>query len=110
MPYYADAVLLDDLPIELQNMMVLADQGLGFLYRCGALVCGGCMAGVVGVWGVGWVCGVCNGWVGCLAGVWGVCVLAAQLYCTNRHMVADMLAASKPAELAEAVHTFRSTH
>jgi hypothetical protein len=33
-PYYLDASLLDDLPIELQNMMVLADQGLGFLYRC----------------------------------------------------------------------------
>jgi hypothetical protein len=33
MDYYQDAMLLDDLPIEIQNMMVLADQGLGFLYR-----------------------------------------------------------------------------
>ena len=33
MDYYLDAMLLDDLPIEIQNMMVLADQGLGFLYR-----------------------------------------------------------------------------
>jgi hypothetical protein len=33
MPYYLDALLLDDLPIEIQNMMVLGDHGLGYLYR-----------------------------------------------------------------------------
>lgn len=33
MDYYMDAMLLDYLPIEIQNMMVLTGQGIGFLYR-----------------------------------------------------------------------------
>jgi len=33
MDYYMGAVLMDDLPIEIQNMMIVADQGIGFLYR-----------------------------------------------------------------------------
>lgn len=35
MDYYADRniTLLDELPIEIQNMFVIADQGLGFLHR-----------------------------------------------------------------------------
>lgn len=35
MPYYLgdDVRLLDDLPIEIQNMMVLGDHGVGYLYR-----------------------------------------------------------------------------
>lgn len=35
MPYYLgqDVRLLDDLPIEIQNMMVLGGKGLGLLYR-----------------------------------------------------------------------------
>ncbi|MEW5310529.1 MAG: hypothetical protein WDW38_002318 [Sanguina aurantia] len=31
--YYPDARLLDELPMEVQNAMVLGDSGLGFLYR-----------------------------------------------------------------------------
>ena len=33
MDYYLDAMMLDDLPIEIQNMMAMAGKGLGFLYR-----------------------------------------------------------------------------
>lgn len=33
MDYYRSASQLDDLPIEIQNMMVLGDHGIGFLYR-----------------------------------------------------------------------------
>lgn len=33
MDYYMSASQLDDLPIEIQNMMVLGDHGIGFLYR-----------------------------------------------------------------------------
>lgn len=32
MDYYQEASL-EDLPIEIQNMMILADQGIGFLHR-----------------------------------------------------------------------------
>ena len=34
MDYYPHVMLLDELPIEIQNMMILADSGLGHLYRC----------------------------------------------------------------------------
>jgi hypothetical protein len=33
MDYYLKALLLDELPIEIQNMMAMAGKGLGFLYR-----------------------------------------------------------------------------
>ncbi|GAX84467.1 hypothetical protein CEUSTIGMA_g11887.t1 [Chlamydomonas eustigma] len=33
MDYYQKATLIDELPIEIQNMMILADQGIGYLYR-----------------------------------------------------------------------------
>jgi hypothetical protein len=33
MDYYPSATMIDELPIEIQNMMILADQGIGYLYR-----------------------------------------------------------------------------
>lgn len=33
MEYYTDATLIDELPIEIQNMMIVADQGIGYIFR-----------------------------------------------------------------------------
>lgn len=33
MDYYSHVTSLEDLPIDIQNMMIIADQGLGFLHR-----------------------------------------------------------------------------
>jgi hypothetical protein len=33
MDYYPHVMTIDELPIEIQNMMIIADQGLGFLHR-----------------------------------------------------------------------------
>ncbi|GFH22238.1 uncharacterized protein HaLaN_19669, partial [Haematococcus lacustris] len=33
MAYYQHARMLDELPLEIQNMMVVADQGIGYTYR-----------------------------------------------------------------------------
>eukprot|EP00798_Chlamydomonas_sp_ICE-L_P028649 gene28649-31819_t len=33
MEYYTEATLIDELPIEIQNMMVVADQGIGYIFR-----------------------------------------------------------------------------
>lgn len=34
MDYYTEARMIDELPMEIQNMFIIADQGLGAMHRC----------------------------------------------------------------------------